>query len=409
MEEQQYQLFCLLASWPAPGSTPTPSQLQAYTSNLRRLLADEEQQQQQQDQGQGPAQAEGGAKEQDPSALLYLLRFLLHKNSGSLMDVQPPGLSDATVLMSAFFALLRMLQPAIAAAGEGRGPLAAFPAAATFAVAASAASSPEAEVIQDMPRFGGLLSFMMRETPLSAADKAPLPVAVPRLLQPTGPDAQLLLQAGVYPELLVGCLLLYSWRVGLRLRTLHSLAGQLSSNAAKLAEVERALQSHQAPEGGQVRGWSWVSRWQDVCVTCTGVCGLRVRAFGVYTLPGGSLGVALLPSPPPGPTLLTLVCCLPLHLPTLSPSCHIALPGPQTTQWLLDSRSYYREELGRDMRILALLRTAFFSPSKQVGGVCLLATLSTTASARLGTGACLPGTPTAARVCSGACHVDTTA
>ncbi len=72
-----------------------------------------------------------------------------------MRDVQPPQLSDHTTLMSTFYVLLRLLQPALEAAAVAAvgdpapGGLALFPAAALFGrVGAS-------EVVVDLPRCGG--------------------------------------------------------------------------------------------------------------------------------------------------------------------------------------------------------------------------------------------------------------
>jgi hypothetical protein len=100
---------------------------------------------------QQPTEPEQQQQKEAPtvSALLVFLRFLLQKNRGALRDIPPPGLSDATVLMSAFFALLRLLQPALKTAHQGRGPLAAFPAAH---ILASSSPPAEAEVVHELPR-----------------------------------------------------------------------------------------------------------------------------------------------------------------------------------------------------------------------------------------------------------------
>jgi hypothetical protein len=55
-----------------------------------------------------------------------------------------------------------------------------------------------------------------------------------------------------------------------------------------------------------------------------------------------------------------------LHTPVLLCCCAVCLPAVvQSSSWLLGTRKVYREELTRDVRLLTLLRAAFFSPSKQ--------------------------------------------
>jgi hypothetical protein len=92
----------------------------------------------------------------------------------ALRDVPPPGLSEPTVLMSAFFGLLQLLQPALHAAAEGGvGPLAAFPAAELFAGVGPAA---EAEAVFNMPRLGGVVTHLAREHPVSEGERQPVMV-----------------------------------------------------------------------------------------------------------------------------------------------------------------------------------------------------------------------------------------
>lgn len=118
-----------------------------------------------------PGSAAGGSSS---CALLVFLRFLLQKNMYALRDVPPPGLSEPTVLMSAFFGLLQLLQPALQAACEGNtGPLAAFPAAELFAGVGPAA---EAEPVFNMPRLGGVVTHLAREHPVGALEKHPVEV-----------------------------------------------------------------------------------------------------------------------------------------------------------------------------------------------------------------------------------------
>jgi hypothetical protein len=53
------------------------------------------------------------------------------------------------------------------------------------------------------------------------------------------------------------------------------------------------------------------------------------------------------------------------HLTQLSLLCCVAACRLQSSSWLLGTRKVYREELTRDVRLLTLLRAAFFSPGKQ--------------------------------------------
>jgi len=64
-----------------------------------------------------------------PNRLTELVQYLVRKNRGASRNMPPPGLSDNSVLVSAFFTLLRILRPYL----EGRSPgLSTFPAGLMF-------------------------------------------------------------------------------------------------------------------------------------------------------------------------------------------------------------------------------------------------------------------------------------
>jgi len=202
----------------------------------------------------------------------------------------PPGLSDPTVLMGTFFGLLRLLQPALAAArAPGAGPLAAFPAAGLFGAAGGAAAA-EAEPVFDAPRLG-IVSHLAREHLLSQLQQQPVTVAAPHLPRgaggsssggaaagasaaaaadaPHGPAAEQQCGAAVQqqqaqqasplqqaasgcaappaladawvPELLNACLLLYCWRVGFNYKMMHSLSSSVASSLHTLDELDRII------------------------------------------------------------------------------------------------------------------------------------------------------------------------
>lgn len=150
VEQRQYELLELLLATPWSEDAPSSSGSSASST----------------------ASSTSGSS--SSCALLVFLRFLLQKNMYALRDVPPPGLSEPTVLMSAFFGLLQLLQPALQAACESNGgPLAAFPAAELFAGVGPAA---EAEPVFNMPRLGGVVTHLAREHPISAAEKQPVVV-----------------------------------------------------------------------------------------------------------------------------------------------------------------------------------------------------------------------------------------
>lgn len=158
VEQRQYELLELLLSTPWSDDAPAPSNSSVSST--------------------------GSAASSTGCALLVFLRFLLQKNMYALRDVPPPGLSEPTVLMSAFFGLLQLLQPALQAAAEaGSGPLAAFPAAELFAGVGPAA---EAEAVFTMPRLGGVVTHLAREHPVSEGDRQPVVVVAQQQQQGDG-------------------------------------------------------------------------------------------------------------------------------------------------------------------------------------------------------------------------------
>jgi len=76
---------------------------------------------------------ESGPSGDAPNMLVAFVDHLARKNRAAQRDVPPPGLSEHTTVISAFFVLARLLAPALAAAAEhGSGALASFPAGTLF-------------------------------------------------------------------------------------------------------------------------------------------------------------------------------------------------------------------------------------------------------------------------------------
>mmetsp|Transcript_9175 Transcript_9175/g.23221 ORF Transcript_9175/g.23221 Transcript_9175/m.23221 type:complete len:1032 (-) Transcript_9175:342-3437(-) len=257
----------------------------------------------------------------DPSAredaLLTFLRGLVLKNRGATRDVPPPGLSDPTVLISVFSALLRLLRPALAHTTS-------LPAGDMFV---KNTSRGDADPSNELTRLGGIVSHLKREHPLSPQELEPLWLApselpppdvaqevaaqpalrscpgilrdsaAPHTMQGAGtasfdsgmlsaggvadqqqgwlqslhPCARLLLGCGAVcssgdviagaegedcgpewgllarfkrswvPELINTALILYSWRVGLSLKTVSTISNNLSASIQNLNEVERQM------------------------------------------------------------------------------------------------------------------------------------------------------------------------
>ncbi|KAL6749414.1 hypothetical protein V8C86DRAFT_3032013, partial [Haematococcus lacustris] len=159
-------------------------------------------------------------------ALLTFLRGLLLKNRDALRDVPPPGLSDPTLLIAVFFALLRLLRPVLPAMNT-------FPAGDLFV---KNTWRGESDLVNDLPRLGGggqLGAALPAGAPWGAA------AAAGRQLG--GLALQRRLKPAAWPELLNSALLLYGWRVGQSLRSLQNADSSLATNLANLAEGEGAL------------------------------------------------------------------------------------------------------------------------------------------------------------------------
>lgn len=199
---------------------------------------------------QSSSSSGSAATDDDDCALLVFLRFLLQKNRSALRDVPPPGLSEPTVIMSTFFGLLQLLQPALRAAQEqGSGPLAAFPAAELLA---GSGPSAEAQPVFDVPRLGGTISHLAREHPTSQLEQQPVQVLQQQQLgSSSGAAEATLLKDAWVPELLNSCMLLYAWRVGFSYKMIHSLSSSVASSSATLDELDRMIA--ESAEALQVR------------------------------------------------------------------------------------------------------------------------------------------------------------
>ncbi len=73
-----------------------------------------------------------GGRQDVPNRLTELVQHLVRKNRGANRNVPPPGLSDNSVLVSAFFMLLRTLRPYLEGRAGHDGGLSTFPAGLMF-------------------------------------------------------------------------------------------------------------------------------------------------------------------------------------------------------------------------------------------------------------------------------------
>ncbi|GIL47203.1 hypothetical protein Vafri_4076 [Volvox africanus] len=222
-----------------------------------------------------------GSGDPNEDALVEFLRYLVHKNKGATRDMPPPGLSDSTVLISAYFVLVRMLRAALPFTDS-------FPAGALFVKTAMKA---DLEPVNSLVRLGGIVTHLCRESPVtSAAELAPLAVAPPSRLgvvppspgslsalpsvtgwgapsaamsPPSFPASQLTPPPSCEADSLVvsrvrSCprlaadlmdlaMTLYASQVGVSVRVTHTMGNTLAGSLAGLEEVERHLRRITAP------------------------------------------------------------------------------------------------------------------------------------------------------------------
>lgn len=75
---------------------------------------------------------DAGSQMEPAKQLTEFVVYLVRKNKGADRNIPPPGLSDPSVMSSAFFLLLSLLQPYMEGRPGLEGSLASFPAGAMF-------------------------------------------------------------------------------------------------------------------------------------------------------------------------------------------------------------------------------------------------------------------------------------
>ncbi|GMH38363.1 hypothetical protein BSKO_06247 [Bryopsis sp. KO-2023] len=174
--------------------------------------------------------------------VLHFFKHLLKANQGASRNVQPPGLSDVSVLVSSFNLLLRLLRPSLMLQSDGHSCLEDFPARELFV---DGAVSHERSLHHDLPRLGGLLSYLQKEHPLMVA--ASIPVHV-HLEQDVGvvDGGPPLSQIHLVPHNMVGKLLhilILLYRLGIEAAlkmTLHQFQAE-AGQRAQLLKLEQKL------------------------------------------------------------------------------------------------------------------------------------------------------------------------
>ena len=76
--------------------------------------------------------AGAGSQIEPAKQLTEFLVYLVRKNKNADRNIPPPGLSDPSVMTSAFFLLLSLLQPYMEGRSGHEGSLSSFPAGAMF-------------------------------------------------------------------------------------------------------------------------------------------------------------------------------------------------------------------------------------------------------------------------------------
>ena len=103
-----------------------------------------------------------------------LLRAILSKNKGALRNVQPPGLSDNSVLTSLYYALLRLVRPLLA---ENNEKLAALLPSSAFSEMFLLEEEPGH--YSDASRLGGAYSHLRKTVEVAGLAETELEVTVP--------------------------------------------------------------------------------------------------------------------------------------------------------------------------------------------------------------------------------------
>jgi len=118
-----------------------------------------------------------------PTYLSSFLSWLIAKNAGARRNVPPPGLSPGSVLVSTFFALLRMLRPFLDAVHLG-GDGFCFPSMAMLCHAGLSVG-PQGRSIGDEPRLGGTWTHLIKNClPKDEAEAASVAVPATRRRSP---------------------------------------------------------------------------------------------------------------------------------------------------------------------------------------------------------------------------------
>lgn len=258
-----------------------------------------------------PLPASAGVEQTD-NPLVIFIRHVLQRNKGIMQRIPPPGLSDATVLTTTFFLLLRLLQPYVE--GERKSfSMTHFPAAAMFVLGHVADAMQVAHDVamgrnppkpnRDHPmyellRVGGLITHLQREVPVPTKELArlvevqlPRPQKEPKQAQPrkgtsqedeterliNWPTARMHeykplsdtpqpnprpataqiklpdLPDDHLPELVNAVLMLYGWRISGSLQSGQNMAAVMGVNLEGLNEVTGLQEPRQGTRAGGSR------------------------------------------------------------------------------------------------------------------------------------------------------------
>ncbi|KAG1678277.1 hypothetical protein FOA52_013898 [Chlamydomonas sp. UWO 241] len=322
----------------------------------------------------GGGSGSSGAVGVEDDALVAFVRYLVQKNRGATRDVQPAGLSDPNVLLSVWFVLMRLLNGVLPGVGQ-------FPADDMFVRASQRGSI---DPTNDLPRLGGLLSYLLRESPVGAADLKPLDIELPPPLNPQPLDAAgaaLARTPGVACELLHLSAMLYTYRGAGVVRQIHTMNANLASNLSGLEQVEKQLEARLLGGSAAAGGSSPGSRG------AAGAAGRHAPAASVSTAAAPSTSVvssAVGAAPAAGAPVAEVAAAgaaaaaaavaaatapapaspaaagspPPAAAPAPAPSASVSRPA--SVAYLHEARTALRGEVQTAVRCIRLLESTFF-------------------------------------------------
>mmetsp|Transcript_34159 Transcript_34159/g.87346 ORF Transcript_34159/g.87346 Transcript_34159/m.87346 type:complete len:796 (-) Transcript_34159:86-2473(-) len=183
-----------------------------------------------------------------PTGFSVFVRHLCAKNRGATRNVQPPGLSDNSVLLSAYFVLLRMLKPHLDVAPSAASGLATFPARELFL---RGAQPGESNMYADLPRLGGTLGHLLKELPVPVGELGLLEVTAEGEGASCSEPAGSVLAAPEVPYMLDALMVLYHLGMASNFKAYSYQQQNQLQAVQQLEDAERRLQQASAAPNDQ--------------------------------------------------------------------------------------------------------------------------------------------------------------